>query len=55
VHAKSSSAGSGQQLLTATFVILNVTEGGVKDLLYPSFNIGAKRRSAKIDSDPTTL
>jgi hypothetical protein len=27
------------------FVILNVTEGGVKDLLYLSFNIGAKRRS----------
>jgi hypothetical protein len=29
-----------------TFVILNVTEGGVKDLLYLPFNIGAKRRSA---------
>jgi hypothetical protein len=28
-------------------VILNVTEGGVKDLLYLSFHIGAKRRSAK--------
>jgi hypothetical protein len=27
------------------FVILSVTEGGVKDLLYLSFNIGAKRRS----------
>jgi hypothetical protein len=25
-------------------VILNVTEGGVKDLLYLPFNIGAKRR-----------
>jgi hypothetical protein len=28
-------------------VILNVTEGGVKDLLDLSFNIGAKRRSTK--------
>jgi hypothetical protein len=28
-------------------VILNVTKGGVKDLLYLSFNIGAKRRSTK--------
>jgi hypothetical protein len=27
-------------------VILNVTEGGVKDLLYLPFDIGAKRRSA---------
>jgi hypothetical protein len=26
-------------------VIPNVTEGGVKDLLYLPFNIGAKRRS----------
>jgi hypothetical protein len=26
-------------------VILNVTEGGVKDLLYLPFHIGAKRRS----------
>jgi hypothetical protein len=26
-------------------VILNVTEGGVKDLLYLPFNNGAKRRS----------
>jgi hypothetical protein len=24
-----------------SFVILNVTEGGVKDLLYPSFHTGA--------------
>ena len=30
-----------------TFVILNVTEGGVRDLLYLSFNIGAERRSTK--------
>jgi hypothetical protein len=28
-------------------VILNVIKGGVKDLLYLSFNIGAKRRSTK--------
>jgi hypothetical protein len=32
-------------------VILNVTEGGVKDLLYLPFNIGAKRRS----TNPGTL
>jgi hypothetical protein len=29
-----------------TFVILNVTEGGVRDLLYLPFHIGAERRSA---------
>ena len=28
-------------------VILNVTEGGVKDLLHLPFHIGAKRRSTK--------
>ena len=28
-------------------VILNVTEGGVRDLLYLPFNIGAERRSAR--------
>jgi hypothetical protein len=28
-------------------VILNVTEGGVKDLLYLPFNTGTKRRSTK--------
>jgi hypothetical protein len=28
-----------------TLVILNVTEGGVRDLLYLPFNIGAERRS----------
>jgi hypothetical protein len=33
--------------LPQIFVILNVTEGGVRDLLYLSFNIGAKRRSTK--------
>jgi hypothetical protein len=27
-------------------VILNLAKGGVKDLLYLPFNIGAKRRSA---------
>jgi hypothetical protein len=27
-------------------VILNVTEGGVKDLLYLPFNVGAKHRSS---------
>jgi cob(I)alamin adenosyltransferase len=30
-----------------TFVILNATEGGVKDLLYLPFNTGAQRRSTK--------
>src|ERR1700733_15597448 len=30
------------------FVILSVTEGGAKDLLYLSFNIGAKRRSTNL-------
>ena len=29
----------------AWLVILNVTEGGVKDLLYLSFQIGAEHRS----------
>jgi hypothetical protein len=29
------------------YVILNVTEGGVKDLLYLPFDIGAKRRSTE--------
>ena len=29
-------------------VILSVTEGGAKDLLYLSFHIGAKRRSTKL-------
>jgi hypothetical protein len=29
-------------LLVTNFVILNVTEGGVRDLLYLPFNIGAK-------------
>jgi hypothetical protein len=33
-----------------TFVILNVTEGGVKDLLHLPFNIGAKRRSTKTNA-----
>jgi hypothetical protein len=33
-------------------VILNVTEGGVKDLLYLPFDIGAKRRSTKT-TDPS--
>jgi hypothetical protein len=32
------------------FVILNVTEGGVKDLLYLPFNIGAKRRSTNANA-----
>jgi hypothetical protein len=32
------------------FVILNVTRGGVKDPLYLSFNIGAKRRSTNPDT-----
>jgi hypothetical protein len=32
------------------FVILNVTEGGVKDLLHLPFGIGAKRRSTKCKS-----
>jgi hypothetical protein len=31
-------------------VILNVTEGGVRDPLYLSFDIGAKRRSADFHS-----
>jgi hypothetical protein len=30
-------------------VILNITEGGVKDLLYLPFNIGAKRRSTNAE------
>jgi hypothetical protein len=47
-HDKSASIGrwvlhSNQQ----TFVILNVTEDGVRDLLYLPFNIGAKRRSTR--------
>jgi hypothetical protein len=32
-------------VLSNKLVILNVTEGGVTDLLYLSFNTGAKRRS----------
>jgi hypothetical protein len=36
----------------AVLVILNVTEGGVKDLLYLTFDIGAKRRSTKT-TDPS--
>jgi hypothetical protein len=31
-------------------VILNVTEGGVTDLLYLPFNIGAKRRSTNVNA-----
>jgi hypothetical protein len=36
---------SGEAPLNPTLVILNVTEGGVRDLLYLPFNIGAERRS----------
>jgi hypothetical protein len=31
-------------------VILNVTEGGVKDLLYLPFDLGAKRRTTNADA-----
>jgi hypothetical protein len=31
-------------------VILNETEGGVKDLLYLPFNVGAKRHSANAEN-----
>jgi hypothetical protein len=34
-------------------VILNVAEGGVKDLLYLPFNIGAKRRSTNTTTTTT--
>jgi hypothetical protein len=37
-------------LLAYTLVILSVTEGGVRDLLYLPFHIGAKRRSTKINA-----
>ena len=33
-----------------TFVILNVTEGEVKDLQYLPFHAGAKRRSTNADA-----
>jgi hypothetical protein len=36
------------------FVILNVTEGGVRDLLYLPFNIGAKRRSTNANTVSAT-
>jgi hypothetical protein len=33
------------QEFPSSFVTLNVTKGGVRDLLYLPFHIGAKRRS----------
>jgi hypothetical protein len=39
-----------EQFSLHTFVILNVTEGGVGDLLYLPFHIGAKRRSTNANA-----
>jgi hypothetical protein len=40
-----------EQFSLHTFVILNVTEGGVRDLLYLPFHIGAKRRSTNANAE----
>jgi hypothetical protein len=40
-----------EQFSMHTFVILNVTEGGVRDLLYLPFHIGAKRRSTNANAE----
>ena len=40
-----------EQFSMHTFVILNVTEGGVRDLLDLPFHIGAKRRSTNANAE----